>query len=258
MSQADESDNRGGLHEIHVATQSAEQSPRAISESGGRAKRHEGVHVGATDLELVPCAAIEARASEDLHYAGQRQRKPAEPGRQAKSEHPFSQHERRGAEGAYPKVELPGAQFALTRFGCLLIGDAGVVARVLDSLDHGGNTGFSSRRPTHGGMISFEAYSRAADATHTLDGLGHVPGAIAAGHARDGEFGPGWRDRLRIALWFQFGRQFSPHSLDRVYANKEECLTRIFYAVASEYPVPLSRATISRGAVGEPSQYRPT
>src|ERR1035438_6498511 len=74
MPQADESDNRGGFHEIDVATETAKQSPCAISESGGRAERHEGVHVGATDLELVPCAAIEARASEDLHYAGQRQR----------------------------------------------------------------------------------------------------------------------------------------------------------------------------------------
>src|ERR1019366_7929092 len=205
MPQADESDNRGGFHEIDVATETAKQSPRAISESGGRAERHEGVHVGATDFELVPCA-----------------------------------------------------QFALTRFGCMLIGDTGTVARVLDSLDHGGNTGFSPRRPADRGLIGFEAHSRAADATHTLDGLGHVPGAIAAGHARDGEFGPGWRDRLHIALWFQFGRQFSPHSLDRVYANKEECLTRIFYAVASEYPIAPSRATISRGPVGEPSQYRPT
>src|ERR1039458_10573598 len=87
MPQADESDNRGGFHEIDVATETAKQSPRAISESGTRSQRHEGVHVGATDFDLVPCAAIEARASEDLHDAGQRQGAPLEPGRQTKSEH---------------------------------------------------------------------------------------------------------------------------------------------------------------------------
>jgi len=31
----------------------------------------------------------------------------------------------------------------------------------------------------------------------------------------------------RLVRRFQFGCQFSPHSLDAIYANKEACLTRI-------------------------------
>lgn len=200
MPQADERDNRGGLHEIEVAAETSEQGPRAVGEGGGGAQRDKGVHVGAANLELSPRAAVELRTSDDLHHAGQRQRTPLEPGRQAEPEHPLSQHQRRGAEDAYPQVELPAAQFTLARLGRMGFGDTGTVTRFFNRLDDGGNTCLSARRPAHGGLVGFEAYDSAVDAGHALDGLGHVPGAVGARHAGDSQLGPRRRDSLGLRL----------------------------------------------------------
>jgi hypothetical protein len=52
VTEADERDDRGGLHEINVAARAAEQRPGAVAERGRGTERDERVHVGAADFEL--------------------------------------------------------------------------------------------------------------------------------------------------------------------------------------------------------------
>src|SRR5262245_42819802 len=113
MAEADERDDGGGLHEIEVTAEAAEQRPCAIPERSGGAERHQQVHVCTAGFELVPTAAIEASAGNDLHHGRQTKRKPLEPRRGPESESPFAQHQRSGSEHSYPQVKLPTRQFML-------------------------------------------------------------------------------------------------------------------------------------------------
>ena len=63
----------------------------------------------------------------------------------------------------------------------------GLVAGVLDRGDDGGNIGLGVPGPAHGRTLRVEMHRSAAHAGHALDGFGHVPRAVVAGHAADGE-----------------------------------------------------------------------
>ncbi len=166
MPATDERNDRGSLHEIDVAARMAEQGPRAVSEGGRRAQRHQRVHVRAAGFELAPGAAIEPSAGQNLHGPGEREGTPLKPPRHAESKDPFSQHQRRGAEEADPQVETPTVQHGLARLKAAQLKHARAVARLHDGLDYGRDVLRFARSPTHGGLVRFEAHERAAHAGH--------------------------------------------------------------------------------------------
>src|ERR1051325_7487535 len=76
---ADEGDDRGGFHEIKMTALPCEQCPRAIRKRGRRTERYQRVHIRTAHFELIPCATIKLSASDKLHRARERERKPSKP-----------------------------------------------------------------------------------------------------------------------------------------------------------------------------------
>jgi hypothetical protein len=196
VADADERDDRRGLHEIEVAGPTREQAPCAERERRRRAERHECVHVRAEVLRLVPRAAIEPRAAEDLHRQRERERGPVEPPLHAQAEDPFAEHQQAGDEGTEDDVEPPavegGGRMLEVRGGRRRL--RGFVAGGLHRGDHGRLVALGVRLPANRGAAGFETHTGAGDAGHGLNRLRDMPRAVLAGHAGDPEFrdgGPG-------------------------------------------------------------------
>ena len=214
MPQADERDDGGRLHEIDVAGRMAEQHPCAIGKSRRRAQRHEGVHVRAARFELTPCAAIKPGSGENLDHAGQREGSPTKPFCCPKPQQPFPDNQRHAAERPEPKVEPPPCEHGLAGFFRLgRLDRPAREPRLRHRPEHGGDIQRGAGRPTHGSFLRLEAHCRTLDPGHGLNGLGHMPRAVAARHAADAErCDLGGRSRCRAGR-SQFSCLFHSHGL---------------------------------------------
>ena len=136
-------------------------------------------------FELPPRAAIKLRTAENLHAAGQRKCQPLKPRCHGEVDNPFANHQRGGDSDAEEQIPLPAglALFATAVRGGF--GKPGLVARSGDSLNDRWNILRCVRRPTHGGAPALKHHRCAADAGHALNGVGHMPRAVLAGHAVD-------------------------------------------------------------------------
>src|SRR5437870_12481218 len=94
MPGANECDDGRRLHEIEMAVPTAEQSPDAVRERGGRTQGDKGVHVRAAALKLVPRAPEKARATDNHDRRGESEADPLEPIERAPAKNPFADNQR--------------------------------------------------------------------------------------------------------------------------------------------------------------------
>ena len=208
MPYADQGDDRGGFHEIEMSAEAAEQRPNAIDEGGGGTERDQGVHVRVSDLQLVPCAAVEGGAGDGLDDTRQREGTPLEPRRHAEPESPFADHQWQGAEDADPQIQFPPPQPGFAAPAPAGFEHLRSVTLRFNRLNHGRNVLRRICRPSHQGLVGLETDHRTPDSGNVLDRPGDVPGAIGAGHARDGQFSDGLVCRpfgpplVQVQCWF--------------------------------------------------------
>src|SRR5947209_8391582 len=92
----------------------SKKCPEAVTIRGGGPESYQRVHVGSTAFQLLPRPAIKLRPRHNLDNCRQPKRQLLKPSLHSESEHPFSHHQRDGAEDPDPKIPFPAKLAVLT------------------------------------------------------------------------------------------------------------------------------------------------
>src|SRR4051812_38065927 len=110
MADADQGDDRRGVHEIDVPMRAAKKLIDTEQIGCCRTKRHKRVHVRTQVFDLKPRAAIKFITADQLNWSRERKREPVITMIGPKPKKPFANNHRNRRDGADEDIKPPALQ----------------------------------------------------------------------------------------------------------------------------------------------------